>query len=596
MSAEEHMKLKVDVDDAGIQEKFKKIAETAEGIGKSLKTLTGLGIFEVLKEGVEGVVEGLEKMKELAEFGAELDNLAKHVPVERLEMMQEATEHTVDKLTLMKFAMKALSGESGLTERGLGLVMTAAQRLHDEGFGPTIEIAGKLEQVLVTGRTRGLAEYNIALGHVKAGAEGTAAAIEALKRVNEEEVYVDPGLKAIERLSAATRDWVTGFKHDIGEVFKWFAETVMGWADRLNDQRSNQATASAVNQHTVTPQQAAAITFRRIYGHGFNPGDTERFDIGNLQQEAFVFDSLNRSYATQQSQEDVSRVTTEANRAAFAAILQGGMIKLQQSGGYVRKSPGYSSGAKEYGYLDQLKFDLGYNSKWELGPSELQRGLNDNDQWQLRTTEASEGPSQFSDMFTQGLKTLEEYSAQRKEFDAQMKDRTSLLGGSFDLMSQGLSAAVEAAITGSDSIGRAFMKASAQALKAIALEAGAKALFATAEGLFFDNPEALAAAGFYTAAALAAGAGAAILGSLGGGSGGSSSAGSPHTAAGGGLVANSNAGPRQVAPIIIQIGDGFVGKPDELGKAIADQLNAAQKTGRASVTVTSQDVVRYKAG
>jgi hypothetical protein len=163
-------------------------------------------------------------------------------------------------------------------------------------------------------------------------------------------------------------------------------------------------------------------------------------------------------------------------------------------------------------------------------------------------------------------------------------------------MSSGLSAAVEAAITGSDSIGKAFMKASAAALKSIAIESTVRALYNTAMGLgslYFDPPAAVgyfAAAATFGLAAAAAGAGSAVLGSLGGGgAGGATPTAGSHVP---GSIASSAPQQQQGAQTVIVNVNGALTAGDyaKLGSVIQKATQYGQQAGRvrsqSSLTVS----------
>src|SRR6266545_4269012 len=116
-----------------------------------------------------------------------------------------------------------------------------------------------------------------------------------------------------------------------------------------------------------------------------------------------------------------------------------------------------------------------------------------------------------------------------------------MLGGAWGVFQGAFGSAVAAAIDGSESIGKAFAKASAAGLKSLAVEYAVRALgegaFAISFFAFGDGKGAAThnlAALKFAAAAAAAGVGSHVLGSLagGGGGGGGASAG----AAGGGYA------------------------------------------------------------
>ena len=164
-------------------------------------------------------------------------------------------------------------------------------------------------------------------------------------------------------------------------------------------------------------------------------------------------------------------------------------------------------------------------------------------------------------------------------------DTTTTAGAAYATLAGGITAAVDAAITGSDSIGKAAAKASASVLKSLAVEATGRAVFEGALAIgslaIQDYKGAathgLAAAKFAAAAAvtgsLAAGLGAVASG---GGGGGSASAGP----AGGGF-GSPTGGSSSSAPIniVVNVGAGFANDPQKLGDTIARAVRSAQLKG-----------------
>jgi len=171
------------------------------------------------------------------------------------------------------------------------------------------------------------------------------------------------------------------------------------------------------------------------------------------------------------------------------------------------------------------------------------------------------------------------------DFETTISDRTTLLGGGFGAMTDAITASVDAAITGSDSIGKAFLKASAMALKALAIESTVRALYNTAMGVgaVFLNPAAaggyFAAAAQFAATAVLAGAGAAALGAATGGFSGGSSAGARGYAGGGGFHDYSSARGGGGDTINVYV-TGQLGSAGETGRQIADAVQKARRSGR----------------
>ena len=181
---------------------------------------------------------------------------------------------------------------------------------------------------------------------------------------------------------------------------------------------------------------------------------------------------------------------------------------------------------------------------------------------------------------------LSEMRQQRElaDFQQSLTEQTSLVGASFQTMSSGIMAGVDAAITGSDAIGKAALKATAATLKSISLQCTAESVKHAAYALgalAFSRPD---AAGKHALTAAKFAAGALLAGSLASGIGGSVGAfgggGVASAGAGGGFASNAGSRPQEGQTIIIQVGDGFIGKPKEFAEEIDNKLRAGKRAGR----------------
>jgi hypothetical protein len=184
----------------------------------------------------------------------------------------------------------------------------------------------------------------------------------------------------------------------------------------------------------------------------------------------------------------------------------------------------------------------------------------------------------------------------QQELADQLNDTTSAAGAAFATLSGGLTAAVDAAITSSDSITRAAAKASAGVLKSLAVEAAGRAAFEGALAIgslaIGDARSAathgLAAAKFAAVAglegSLAAGLGA-LASSGGGGGGGGSSAGAP--AGGFGSPTGGSSGGGNIT-VNVTVGYGFDGDAAKLGATLARTIRSAQLQGRTRTNYTTE--------
>ena len=197
----------------------------------------------------------------------------------------------------------------------------------------------------------------------------------------------------------------------------------------------------------------------------------------------------------------------------------------------------------------------------------------------------------------EGLGNAAKQSQRMQGFTDDLQDRTKLLGGAFGALSDGLAASVEAAITGSESIGKAWMKASAMALKAIATEQSVRALVAGASAigaLAIGSPAAALAFGKEAAmrgiAAAAAGIGAAALGAASGGGGGGAAVGAqPSSVPGGGNYASTGGGSSGGGQTVNVYVTGAIAAGDY--QKLGAEINRAVRSGRASGRVGDEQTI-----
>ena len=158
-----------------------------------------------------------------------------------------------------------------------------------------------------------------------------------------------------------------------------------------------------------------------------------------------------------------------------------------------------------------------------------------------------------------------------------------------DAFAASMGAAIDAAISGGDSIGNAMKKAAAASLKATAVQSGVQAVYETAAGLAslaVGDPRAglhFTAAGKYALTAALAGAGAAALGGGGAGNsaGGSGGGGGGGGGAGAGFV-SAGRGDGDNRPIQITIqGDVTGSNAPEIVRQIEDAIRTGRIRARA---------------
>ena len=217
------------------------------------------------------------------------------------------------------------------------------------------------------------------------------------------------------------------------------------------------------------------------------------------------------------------------------------------------------------------------------------------------TLQWAEAPPYCAETVTVGTGGLingadaEDSEALRQRIFAKLQDRSTMAGGAFGALSDGIAASVSAAIDGSENIGKAFAKAAAAALKATAVQASVSALWETAKGiaaLAVGSPSAGAhfkAAAVFAATAVAAGVGSAAFGAAGGG-GASAIGANTGAGAAGGLGGRSSGGANGQGNVtyIINV-NGYVGDEKKLGEEIERKRQAAHRAGRSD----GSTVVKY---
>ncbi len=527
----------------------KKGFSVAGAIGSITK---GLGALGLAVAGVDAIVGFAKASLEAAQFSAELANLRANVPTDALQAMNASMDGSVDEVELLRFGMKALNSEVHFSVEGLGVLTKAADTLSDKGFGPAMDIAEEFQRALETGNTSRLARFGVKIKETGDKQRDLNAAMVEFARVASLPVNVNPSLVAIEALQKRTRDWMNDMKAGLGDIVTW----TVGAFDTISDQL------------TGTGGGARGIAERNVMA---------KYGGGMSGMAAFADPAVQAEIAAEEA-----RINARTRSGEISALpMQGHNTLLAMakaaSGELAGDGMGWGrmfAGRKQPGGLDvggmwrdvQMwnathKGKKGAGGKRQLADSFLgMQGSDFQDRFGAMALGAdrgltaglgafgdwvgptgSEGTETGLDFFSGagegGMEAAMQGQAKRmQEFQAQLEDSSTAIGGAFSVASSGILAAVDAAITGSESMGRAFQRASAMALQALAKEhavralaAGAMALGALAMGNVAGAGKFGQEAAMHAAVAAAAGLGAA---SLGGGGGGNS--GGPSTPAGGG--------------------------------------------------------------
>lgn len=592
----------------GMEESKKAVDRMAKGLeeaGKQAEKLGGASTWSSAVTGANQFLEILSKVGavinegvELAHFASEVENLGKRVPVERLRMMQEATEGAVSKIDLMKFSMRAMAGEAALTEKGLNKILRAANTLSDEGFGDTMEIANRLDEALRKGVSKGLRDLGVELVDTKDKTANVNKMLEKFTELANKEVNVEPQLKAVERLQARIKDWTNDWKKDIGDILAMLAVGLEAYAEREEAKRNEGNTQRNVVSHRQEALTSANKAFRLTHGgRGFNPsGDSDDWDIARQQKEAGEFRALFLQALQQQAASDVQRSNQTQLLLVALGLNAANTAKAAGYGKDITNPPKSAPGPVKPNnwlapYFERGAMEL--NAAMVRGADMLPGWLDRVPMQYGQSANERIADNFFGGAAQGGLDTIAG-SEKLNKFGAALNDNTTALGGTFNALTSGMAAAVEAAVSGSESIGAAFKKASAMALKSLAIESTVRAAYEIAMGLAaIAIPGAQVSAGAHFAAAAQyalvaalAGAGSAALGGGNTGAGRASAGGSPSTAAGGGGLRDHRLDQSSSGSggIVIYVGDGFVGKPAELAGEIENKLRGGARSGTVRIT------------
>lgn len=470
---------------------------------------------------------------DLAKYSAEFSRLERAVPVERMRLLQNETGGTVSKFDLLKRAAK----EMGLS---------ATVGLDDA--------SRRMQQTLIT--------WENTVDNIKRGLGSIAmTAIDWLDRLSDSIAGVDTIRSRRDQAKANARKAIIDRRpQDPGAGFA--ANAVRNFVDedspefRAETDRQdawlikNSARSDAARQRQMIDDTIATRTEKSVgWGAFLRPSGSIVPSIGDAYRAAQLWNAEAALPRKGGKRKDTSwtfgdLLSPTSNYGAD--IVRGGMGAL---GDWSQSANGVGGAFSEIGGIaGGLAGKLG--GAYESGAGGMREGLG-----------------------AQADKLA--------DFRKQIQDQTSAVGAAYSVLSSGIAAGVEAAIAGSDSIGRAALKAAQTSLRAIAVQSAVKAIYSTAEGLFTGNPANFAAAAKYTAAAIAAGVGSAALGSMAGaGAGPSQGAGASGSAANTVPTASQNAsnGPQT---IVVNIGGGVLAMDKgQLGEVVVKAIDAGKRVGR----------------
>ena len=617
----ESLLVKVAADASGAVREFQRLGKEAAKLQKQAETSAaaftdtlgkmaqGLATFNLAMGGVTTIVNGFKSALDLSVQAKQMEALGRSLPIGAIDKLTSATRGLVSQHDLMRLAARGLTGDFALTQEQMSRLMETAVALEQRGFGPTEQVARKLIEALGEKSVKTLDEFGIELKESGDRATDVRNAFAKFQEIVGNTAPMDEATQALKGTQTTLKDLGDTLTNVLGSMAAGLVEFTQDaaeaaasfWVEVTGGRMPGGGAVadwSARNEY-MRVKNAAAATRRSAWeqSHNLVPGSLS----------TSVVDASDPSKMTPQQAAEVVTTLTMIGAPIPKALAD--KAKEARGGSKGSSSP-YSVGAAEvvgsrptYGaaFDDELKaLAAGAN----FGGGSVDQGIRDYDAAQerkLREAKATKdalaeearrqqearesylGSISPTGDFAQFAKNAPEMvNAMR-----QLGEAAHLVGGAFDAMTAGFRGAVGAMIDGTDSAIGAAKKMAAGVLKATAVEAAVQALMEVAraamEAARYNFPGAaghLAAAAKFGAVATAAGFASHALGGGGGGHPG----GGGGVGAGGGFV--RPAGTRDSGgggvTVNVTIGDGFVGKPEELGRAIAQQVDHATRLGRVS--------------
>ena len=480
------------------------------------------------------------------------------------ELASAWTQGLIPALELAQARGRALSAGLELTDQQFAAVAAAAQVYAQRTGTDGAQAVERLSNALVSGSERALRPFGIQLQEGASRAQNTATALDQLSQASERNrANIEASTGGFDRLGAQ----VTKAKDAAISFYGGITNFVLDGLFKLADNAERAARAigrgdsggltqaffdatdashsfaeeiPGIGQHLAGAARAARdyaaslIGISRASRAAASAGrGIDGTGTSGMGARAMLDRELNEQRYNDERRRDASRAEVERQR--YEDALGGG------GGGGGRGDPladiSRRAGAFTAEGLESTNAPGG-TAGWEggftvpLGGSRTNRegaragtnaGGRASERDLLRASRRSGGRdnTDFDAITTNAERTAESLSKMAEIGDM-----------AFGALNSAVRTHVQAWIEGEESIGKALKGILSQTLQTMAIEAGVKAVMATAEGLFLlatsfgANPMAevaFAAAAQYAAVAAIAGGGAALVGAIGGGGGGSRS-------------------------------------------------------------------------
>lgn len=530
------------------------------------------------------VKEVVDQAFDLIDASNELKRLERAVPTQAVNGFRQSLQGTVSDIDILRVANRGMQGDFRLTAQQMDLVLRTAHELHNRGFGPTVEIANKLIDALGEKSVAKLDDFGIALEATKNKTQDNAKAFVKFQEILRDPTAVDSQIQQSEQLKVKWEDSLRRMRESVvplatilvqnlvpainavtkalgpavaaaeklgealaGDKQLMFQGGIAGWTDLLSGKKSQNARSFYGN---------TLYDARRAAGGALGTSEYEELEALQSREEAVggrIGDALRSLGGAAQ------------DPWAFNDHGLGGGVPADTAwrfGDAVRGRPSWFRS-----FVERARGNATIQGSFRLGEG---IGAPSNDEATLRYAGYYGRATARADAAGRdelGRTDKERWGAQDSEWSAKLQDRTGALGGAFSALSAGIAASVEAAMSGSENIAKAFGKAAAAALKSIAIEATVRAAFEGGMGLAMaaiGNPQSavhFAAAGQFALTAAIAGTLGAGLGAISGGGPASAGARSGAGQVGGGFGGQRQQGGSQT--IIVNVSGGGPGANEE---------------------------------
>lgn len=571
------------------------VEKTASAFDKFVNSASdSMAKFNLAMGGVEKALGYVKKTLDISKEVDAMERFERALPSGAVDRLARASQGMIDKATQLRLGVKGLTGDFALTQTQMEKVMQTAVALEQRGFGPAAENAEKLIDALAKGVNK-LDDFGINLEKTRDRQHDVNAAMEKFDEIVAATGPLDERTESLAKMQRTIEDATLAIKQMIAAAVTGIASVVNAMRQGARDYAGDKTATGVFGKlgaFLYAPVEGVSQAWGGEYGWG--GGDAMKLFTGSGNAAQPFIKGLG-------FRPTAPPVTSFPGRAGSPYAPQ--TIDMTGDGMVIgRSQPPDPYRSNAYQARDReinLGGALGYLQD-AGGPLSIGRqlGYGSTSQGALRMLGPGQGMSLSGAFGGGGL-----FGANRFQFDQdpmaklrdknplanleqQLGDTSTAVGTAYATISSGITAAVDAAITGSDSIGKAAAKASAMVLKSLSIEAtgravfyGAMALGSLAYGNAADAAKFGATAAKFALAAAATGAGAALLGSSVGAFGGGG--GAAQQPAGGGFSRSPTAGQNMAGGtnITINFGDGFVGDQRQVADLVAKAVKDSQRRG-----------------